>query len=534
MPVRSAKAKAKPRKATLVKRRVPPKHRPSRSKVRRKSAPRHGPFTAPHFIAWAKDLVCDNGLPLVLEPFQIDFVRDLFEGRLENWLLLPEGNGKSTLIAALILYHVEHVSGAWVPIAASSREQAEILYRQAEGFVLRTTKLHRKIKGKPFFICQEGYRRIKCPSTRGRIQIMAADDATGDGVIPTWAICEELHRHKKGLALYRTWRGKIRKRKRIFGTLNAQIIAISTAGEPGSEFEETREEIRRMPGTIRRPGFLRAASAGFLLHDWAIAPTEDVDDMRAVKRANPFSAITQDTLQEDRDSPTMTMEHFARMKANRAFRSANAAINDIEWKAAETKTVIPAGERIDVGVDVAWKWDTTAAVPFWAPSPDERYLGPAKIIEPPRDGTHLHPDEIKKVLIAINERNPIVTVVIDITRAEDIASWIADELGCAVIDWPQTNENEVMQYEKFMAGLRTKKLRHAGDVGLREHAFNAIARLLPNGKTRFDRASSTRQGTHAQQRRRVIDALTAATMVHANFAMQLDEEEPLADWGVAG
>ena len=56
-------------------------------------------------------------------------------------------------------------------------------------------------------------------------------------------------------------------------------------------------------------------------------------------------------------------------------------------------------------------------------------------------------------------------------------------------------------------------LKHSGDAGLTRHALNAVARILPQGDARFDRPSQTRQSS--EQDRRVIDALTAAAMVHS-------------------
>jgi phage terminase large subunit-like protein len=64
------------------------------------------------------------------------------------------------------------------------------------------------------------------------------DPDHNDGVIPfPFAILDELHRHDD-LTLYRLWKGKLRKRR-------AQILTISTAGEPGTEFEENRDRIRQ-------------------------------------------------------------------------------------------------------------------------------------------------------------------------------------------------------------------------------------------------------------------------------------------------
>lgn len=458
------------------------------------------PLTLDHFRAWASDLVLDNGDFWELEPFQAAFLADFFAGYPECWLVVPEGNTKTTTLAGLGLYHCEFKPSAWVPIAAASREQAEIMYRQAEGFVLRTSRLRKVFK------CQEGYRRIKNLEDGSRIQVFAADDRTGDGVIPTLALLDELHRHRD-LRLYRTWRGKLPKRQ-------GQLVTISTAGEPGAEFEETRERIRQTAAEIEREGsFLRAVSGGVVLHEWAVPEDGDVEDMELVKTANPFSGVTVDALREKFDSPTMTLGHWRRFVCNLPTRSDHAAIQEKEWFEASTDAEIPAGEPVWVGLDVGWKWDTTAAVPLWIRDDHFRLLGPASILEPPRDGTSLDPNLVERALIEIHGRNPVHTIVMDMSRAEQLATWIEAELGATVIDRGTNNVAAVEDYEKFMEALREGWLRHSGDAGLTRHALNAIARVLPMGDARFDRPAQNRNSS--EQDRRVIDALIAAAMVHS-------------------
>jgi phage terminase large subunit-like protein len=471
------------------------------------------PFTVTHFATACRELTLDTGDPFVLEDFQLAFVEDLFTGRLENWLVLPEGNGKTTLLAALVLYHCAFRPYAYVPVAASSRDQAEILYRQAEGLVQRYPRLDYEQGG--IFRCYSGYRRIKNMTNRSRIQISAADAKTADGVIPTMAVIEELHRHKD-LSLYRTWMGKIRKRK------GAQIVAISTAGEPYSDFEETRERIRQLPDAMHKGSFVRSANAQIVMHDWAVPPKADITDMRVVKAANPFSGVTPETLQSDFNSPTMTIPHWSRFKCNIPTRAVRSAITTIEWERRASKKRIPAGVPIAVGLDAGWKWDTFAFVPYWERDPDFRLLGPATILVPPRDGSTLEPDDAKRALLELHERHPIHTVVMDVTRAEDIASWIRSELGAEVVEWTQGNENEVLEYERFMTGLRVGWLFHSGDRGLTRHVMNAVGRMLPNGKTKFERPSTTRQG--GDQESRVIDALKAAAMVNAHVVGPVEKK----------
>jgi phage terminase large subunit-like protein len=473
-------------------------------------------FTLDHFREWASQLILDTYEPWTLESFQEAFLADVFAGTPECWLVVPEGNGKTTLVAGLALYHAEFRPGAQVPVAASSREQAEILYRQAEGFVLRSPALYalvhsdiQQAKGKlktdvPRYVCLEGYRRIN-HFKGGRIQVFAADDRTGDGVIPTLAIADELHRHRD-LGLYRTWAGKLLKR-------GGQIVTISTAGEPGSEFEQTRERIRQEATQVQRDGsFIRAASQRIVLHEWSVSDKADVEDMRVGKSANPFSGVTIEDLQSKFDSPTMTMNHWRRFVCNLPTRSNDAAIQEAEWHAAKVDEQIPEGEPVSVGLDVAWKWDTTAAVPLWIRDSEYRLFGAATVLVPPRDGTSLDPRLVEQALIEIHARNPIHTLVMDTSKAEQLGMWAEAEFECIVVDRPQTNPRAAEDFERFMDALRRGWLHHTGDPGLTSHALNAVARILPFGDARFDRPSQTRMS--AEQERRVIDALTAASMVH--------------------
>lgn len=489
------------------------------------------PFTLPHFRAWASDLILDTGDSWHLEPFQEAFAEDLFTGCPECWLVVPEGNGKTTLVAGFALYHCEHRPNASVTVAASSRDQSGLMYRQAEGFVLRSPRLYEPVhseiqqaKGKrktdvPRFTCLEGYRRIN-HFEGGRIQIYAADDRTGDGVIPTLGIIDELHRHRN-LGLYRTWSGKLTKR-------SGQLVAISTAGEPFSEFEVTREKIRQGGSATREGSFVRAASQRVILHEWAVPEDANVEDMKVVKSANPFSGITRDGLKQKFGSETMTLGHWRRFVCNLPTRADDAAIQEAEWFAAQTTDQIPPGVPVDVGLDVAWKWDTTAAVPLWIRDHEYRLFGPARVLVPPRDGTSLNPELIERALYEIHQRNPIGTLVMDTSRAEQLGMWAESEFGCTVIDRQQTNTLAVEDYERFMEALRNGWLHHSGDQAFTQHALNAVARILPHGDARFDRPADKRNSTG--QEVRVIDALTAAAMVHSLAAITEPEQEPMVAW----
>lgn len=461
---------------------------------------RSKPFTLDHFKAYADLLVFDDGERRGLEGWQMEIAADIFAGYREVWLVLPEGNGKSTFISALALYGADYCESPWIPIGASSAKQARIVYDQAAGFVQRTEGLGARFK------CFGGYKLIRSKRNGGvGIEVFAADAGTGDGVIPyPYAIGDELHR--TDMSLYKLWRGKLRKR-------SGQILGISTAGEPETPFENMRDEIRRRAAKRKHSGsHLRAEGEGLVMHEWMVPSDELCTDIKAVKAANPLSTITRKTLGQDFNSPTTDLGDWKRLKCNRPTRSVECAITDGEWDAAETDERIPEGASISVGGDFAFKWDTTALVPLYS-GPDYRLLGTPEILVPPRDGSSMHPDVVKEAFIRLAETYRIDAVVMDMHRAEDISAWVEDSLGLTVIDHAQGQSKvHVSDYEAFMEGLRGGTLKHTGDPGLRAHVLNAVARRLPGGDYRFDRPSSNRGNVMAQDRR-VIDALTAAAMV---------------------
>lgn len=479
-------------------------------------------FTIEHFEAYTGHLVLDNGRQWVLEDFQATIAdsvlssirRSLADARYggsEVWAILPEGNAKTTLMAGLALYLADFSPLPWIPVGASTRDQAEILAQQAYQMIRMSPGMQRR------FRIYEGYRRIQpirpdhpAPGRRG-IMVLAADVATGDGVIPfPLAICDEGHRHRD-MRLYRLWRGKLLKR-------GGSIAMISTAGSPGHEFEQLRDEIRTQATDQERHGAHLVSRAGdrVVMHEWKVNNTDDVRDMVKVKEANPLSTITVEELQRQFESPTTDLGLWMRLKCNIAARAAESAVSDAEWDGAE-EDAIPVGAEIDIGVDVAWKHDTFAIVPLHR-TDDFHLLGDPEILVPPRDGSTLHPDEVKAAFERLLTDYQVETAVMDLQRAEDIAAWLEDEHGVRVIDWPQGNVQASADYDAFMDLLRNGRLKHTGDPGLREHVLHAVSRTLPNDKRRFDRPSHSRR----KQDERVIDALTAAAMVNS-YAHHVDD-----------
>lgn len=488
----------------------------ARAKTPTKARKKLVPFTLAHWREWTKGIVLDTGDPWESEDFQDELIEHVFEGVREILFVVPEENTKTTTLAGLCLYFIAHTKRAKVVAAASARDQArEGLFGQAQGMVESSGLSH-------VFVCQEGFLRVKHPATGSRLQITASDAGTGDGAIPNLVAVDELHRHKD-LSYYRTLRGKLGKR-------GGQMVTISTAGEPGSEFELLRADFRAK-ATSKDVGETHGVYVGpsSVLIEWCVPELGDPHDLELVKRANPFSGITVESLREKHDAPGFNINHWRRLVCNQPTRSESSAITDTEWTGMLGVRRPPAGKPIWAGLDVGWKRDETGLVSLYAPSVERRVVTAEACLIPPRKiDEQLDPEDIKEAIEALNERNPIEVMVMDTSDARDIASWIEKSLGIEVVDRQQTNPKAVEDYQRWMEAMRNGWLRVAESDFLddfQRHALNAVARLLPLGDSRFDRPAEGRLGR--QQSRRVIDLLTAAAAVHSVWAAELEvEEEP--------
>ena len=80
------------------------------------------PFTVDHFALYASKVVWDDDEHRELENWQLEIVGDLFAGYKRNLWIIPEENGKSTLVALLALYSADYTSEPWIPGLRGGRE----------------------------------------------------------------------------------------------------------------------------------------------------------------------------------------------------------------------------------------------------------------------------------------------------------------------------------------------------------------------------------------------------------------------------
>jgi phage terminase large subunit-like protein len=405
----------------------------------------------------------------------------------ETLVIIPKGNAKTTLLSGIALYHLLFVPDASVPIGAASREQAGILFRQASGFIRRNPQLAQYLK------VQDGYRRILNTVKGGVLQVYASDADTGDGVIPTLALIDELHRHKND-GLYGVWRDGLGKR-------GGQIVTISTAGDDEeSPLGQMRAAALQLPGVRRRGAHTVARSSDFVMHEWALAKGDDVDDLKLVKTANPLAAVTIEELRKRHDSPSMTPWQWARFACGVWMNGEESWIDPADWDACRGTVELEAGQDAFVGVDVGHKKDSTAlAIVGWV---DDKLHVRVKIMTP-TDGQPNAAADARREIGELNDAYRLVEVPYDPWHFSESAEMLADR-GVPMVEFPQTDGRMAPASEALYELIRAGRLVHDGDPELRRQVLAAVPARTERGvkiskrksKRRIDAAVALAMAAH--------------------------------------
>jgi phage terminase large subunit-like protein len=416
----------------------------------------------------AEFLTDEQDARLVIEPWQEEVLEGYFSGARETVVVVSKKNGKTSLFAALALFHLLTVRFADVAILAAARDQAGKLLAQLVGYVRRNESLRRRVR-----ITQ---RTVHCDATRGKVAVLAADSDTLDGWGGTLALVDELGRHKseENFGLLRDG----------LGPRDGRLIAFSTAGDnEESALGKIREAAHGMDGFERDPSnakHKRIRTARFQFHEWSLDPGDDPDDLELVLLANPASWIDRDELEQRRASPSMRRWQWQRFTCGLWVTGEESAIAPTEWAACGGAGALAEGEKgVVVGIDLGWRWDTTAFVPM-ADVAGARLVGEPTILTPPQDGTSLDAEDVFAVAELYAKRYPGCLFTLDPEAGgEQLGQRIEKQLaGVEVVTFSQKAGQMCAASQRLAEDIAARRIRHPDHEELTRHVLAAAAKFV--------------------------------------------------------
>jgi phage terminase large subunit-like protein len=260
------------------------------------------------------------GQVMELLPWQQELVSTLY-GTLRDdgerryrtaYVEVPRKNGKSSIAAALALYHLvaDGEAGAEVYLGAVDRDQASIVFGIAADMVRQNKALAARLQVVP------STRRIVDPRASSVLRVIASDAAGSHGFNASCVIADEVHAWPSR-ELWDVLQTSMGARRQPL------MIGITTAGfeqnSLGGQLHEYAERVR--DGVVDDPSFLPVL--------YGAAPDEPWDDPAVWRRANPSlgHTITEEYLAGE----------CARAKAVPAYESAFRRLHLCQWVNQETR-----------------------------------------------------------------------------------------------------------------------------------------------------------------------------------------------------
>jgi phage terminase large subunit-like protein len=429
-------------------------------------------YSVADFARFCKTLILENGKPLKLERFQQLMLADYFSGVTELVIVIPKKNGKTTLLAALALYHLLRIPDAECVIAASSRDQARILFKQAAGLVRRSGLEHS-------FDVKGGYgeiRRAGFEKDGPRVRVMSADAGTGDGVIPTLALVDELHRHPSG-DLYGVFRDGL-------GPRDGRMITISTAGATlDSPLGVLRALAHELPSFERdheaKHNYAVSGDGSFVMHEWCLAADEDVDDLEIVAKANPASWQTIAGLRRRHDSPSMTPWQWRRFACGVWTEGEEPWINPADWDGiADPALELDPLASTWLGVDVGVRHDSTGIA--IVQEQGDRLVVEARILRPSERNGALPLALIEENIRELCDQLTVLGVAYDPWSFRRSAELLEQD-DIPVVEFPQSPERMANASANLFRLVETATLAHRGSPELRAQVMAGVTKETERG-----------------------------------------------------
>ena len=419
-----------------------------------------------------------------------------------GYVEIPRKNGKSTFGAGFGLHGLvaDHESGAEVYSAATKRDQATIVFRDAKNMLgPELRKVTKSFVG-----------AITCPQYSGSFQPLSSDYNSLDGLNISRAIIDELHAHKTR-DLYDVLLTAMGARKMPL------LLVITTAGYDRSSIcWEQREIVRQiLEGTRRNDSYF-----GF------IATCEEQDDWRDPRvwwKANPNLNVSlkEDSLRDlcsNAISSPAAENNFRRKHLDQWTEQSVRVIPMDSWRACagEVDERVLIARTCYAGLDMASTRDVAAFVLLFPMDDGSMVVLPRMWM--PRESGSDRSQQDKRVAATFAQQGHITFTAgneLDYPRVEREIMEDIERFDVAGIGFDPHNARELMQrlvnagypadrrhlmvqnaatynepFKKLLGMLEGRRLKHPGNPALDWMAGNTAAHLDSEGKMKPDKGKS--------------------------------------------
>ncbi|MCQ0989937.1 terminase large subunit [Jiella marina] len=319
------------------------------------------------------------GRAFQLDPWQERIVRRVYGPRHPNGdrivktvvLLLPRGNRKTSLSAALALLHTigpERVPGGEAIFAASDRTQAGIGFREAAN-IIREDK--RVLAATSIYDAHNSAKKIVLNRDGSFLEVVSSDGKAQHGRTPGFVLADELH----------VWRGEDLFEALTTGlekTDNGLLVIATTAGrgQDGTAWRVIEDARKVARGEVKDASILPILFEADTEDDWK--------DEALWHRVNPGLAHGYPSLDGMRrhakraERSPIERESFRQLKLNIWLDKSTDPFVDMavyDRGADPIDMEALAGQPCWIGVDMSTTTDLTAVVAaFRHPDDDERFV----------------------------------------------------------------------------------------------------------------------------------------------------------------
>jgi phage terminase large subunit-like protein len=394
--------------------------------------------------------------PMRLRPWQLDLVGSVLDPhprpRLAGWMM-PRGQGKSTLVAALGLYDLMlGEEGASVVVAATDERQAGIVFGVASRMVELSEDLSSRI--------QVFKDRLVVPERGASFVCLPAEPKRLEGLDPTLSILDEIGVISRDV--YEVIALAQGKRE------ESTLLGIGTPGP---------DPFNNVLADMRSYAAEHPDDSSFVWREFSAAGFEDhrVDCAHCWELANP---ALDDFLH--RDAMTALLPPKTREATYRRARLCQF-VTDTDgaflppgcWDALSTGTGVPDAAEVVIALDGSFSDDTTALLV--ATVATEPHVDVVQVWEKPQgDETFRVPiADVEQAIRDACRRWRVVEIIYDPFRFTRTGQALEAE-GLPVVEFPHSPSRLTAATGGLFSAAVNGKLTHSGDPKLAAHVGAAV------------------------------------------------------------